>query len=593
MRSVTSTKTGALSQNAAAARPSEAVSRNGTLDPLNSTGQVRRKPTDRKRTWGIFYTPTQLSRYLVEWAIKTPHETVLEPSFGGCGFLYEGARMLKKLGARNPWRRLCGCDKDSRAFSHLPQAHRRTSRNRRFLHSNFLETKPTDYCRQKFSVVIGNPPFVSRHNMRRYQLLSAEGVYSRDDMVMSRRASFWTYFVIHSLRFLKRDGRMAWVLPRSLSQSDYGRELVTWLCQKFEAVTVISLQKRLFVTDGADELVDVLLCQTYHPGHKLRVHPQITYADSLPQLKDKITGTAANSCAMPVEISSGREELLTIGERDALEQYGRIVGFRSFGEIARVKIGIVTGLTRFFVLKGTALLEHGLTVAACTPLLTRTIYARGLSWHNSDVLHSITSNHRIFLVRPDLKATSRYWASFPKELQESIATFKKRTVWNAPDDGQIPDAFFFGLVDNGPRLVLNDAKTNSNNSVHRVFLKSAMDRVARRALSMLFLSSYVQVSGELVGRICGSGGLKFELSDAAKLRVLSRPPGLTSSIVEELWPKVDLLLRHGKEQEAIQCVDNALQSATFGRLSPQTVELVQGALIKLRRARKGDTLRST
>jgi len=553
---------------------------------MESDALSRRKPTDRKRTWGIFYTPVELSRCLAEWAITSRSDTVLEPSFGGCGFLNETALALKQKGAREPWQQLCGCDKDLRAFIYLPALYRRKAPSRRFLHRNFLDTVPTDYCIKQFHVVIGNPPYVRRHNMRSYQISSAEAVDAYGPFTVSRRASLWAYFIIHSLRFLREGGRMAWVLPRSLSQSDYGREVVKLLCGQFDAVTVISLQKRLFVAEGADELVDVLLCRGHRANHSLAVHPLIAYADSLEELERKMGREATASCVMPVNISSGREDLLTTAERQALDQYGRIVGIQSFGEIARVRIGIVTGLTRFFVLSRTALHAVGLTKDLCTPLLTRASYARGLSWQQADVAHSIETDHRILLVRSDLKATNRYWAGFPSELRESIRTFRKRPVWNAPDDGMIPGAFFFGLVDNGPRLVLNDAGINSNNSVHRIYFKKDIDPVMKRALALLFLSSYVQVSGELVGRVCGAGGLKFEPSDVAKLKIITPPGGLAAAMLTELWPKVDLLLRNGREQEAIQCVDASVQASTAGLLRNEAIRLVQSALKKLRNARK-------
>jgi len=150
----------------------------------------------------------------------------------------------------------------------------------------------------------------------------------------------------------------------------------------------------------------------------------------------------------------------------------------------------------------------------------------------------------------------------------------------------IPGAFFFGLVDNGPRLVLNDAGINSNNSVHRIYFKKDIDPVMKRALALLFLSSYVQVSGELVGRVCGAGGLKFEPSDVAKLKIITPPGGLAAAMLTELWPKVDLLLRNGREQEAIQCVDASVQASTAGLLRNEAIRLVQSALKKLRNARK-------
>jgi type I restriction-modification system DNA methylase subunit len=293
---------------------SEIASRGEMAEPEDF---VRQKPRDRKKTWGIFYTPIEVSRCLADWAITNRDDVVLEPSFGGCGFLNEAARALRKKGSHRPWQQLCGCDKDLAAFVHLPPVYARKARRRRFLHHNFLETKPADYCHQEFSVVIGNPPYVSRHNMRKYQLSSAAKINLASGGLTSGRASLWVYFIIHSLQFLKIGGRMAWVLPRSLSQSNYGREMVRLLCERFESVTVISVTNRLFLNSGAEELIDVLLCAKHQPLNKIRVNPLITYADSVNDLRKKIETCDTASSILPVDISSGRQEMLTHEERYA------------------------------------------------------------------------------------------------------------------------------------------------------------------------------------------------------------------------------------------------------------------------------------
>ena len=244
-------------------------------------------------------------------------------------------------------------------------------------------------------------------------------------------------------------------------------------------------------------------------------------------------------------------------------------------------------MTQFFVLSRAALEAIGLTEAVCTPLLTKAKYARGLSWRQADVKNSIESDQRILLVRSDIEATDRYWAGFPSKLRHSIETFKKRPVWNAPDDGKIPDAFFFGLINNGPRLVINDTRTNCNNSIYRIYFHEKLAESMKRSLALMFLSSYVQVSGELIGRVCGSGGLKFEPSDALNLKVIQPPAALTSKKVDELWPVIDLLLRNGRELEAVQSVDMAIKEAVGASLKLETISLVNGAFKKLRKARSG------
>ena len=73
---------------------------------------------DKKRL-GAFYTPEALTDVICEWAIASSDARVLEPSFGGCGFLKSAAERFRLLGSTNPQLNLYGCDIDSYAFEHL------------------------------------------------------------------------------------------------------------------------------------------------------------------------------------------------------------------------------------------------------------------------------------------------------------------------------------------------------------------------------------------------------------------------------------------------------------------------------------------
>ena len=62
---------------------------------------------DRKRL-GAFYTPDTLSKLLCDWAIRSPDDTVLEPSFGGCSFLVSSYDRLQELGSKTPAEKVYG-----------------------------------------------------------------------------------------------------------------------------------------------------------------------------------------------------------------------------------------------------------------------------------------------------------------------------------------------------------------------------------------------------------------------------------------------------------------------------------------------------
>ena len=56
---------------------------------------------DRKKN-GIFYTPLEAANILCKWAIRSPEDYVIEPGFGGCGFLKSSLQRLSQLNCDSP-----------------------------------------------------------------------------------------------------------------------------------------------------------------------------------------------------------------------------------------------------------------------------------------------------------------------------------------------------------------------------------------------------------------------------------------------------------------------------------------------------------
>ena len=69
----------------------------------------------KKKTYGAFYTPEEITKALSDWALRDGSETVLEPSFGGCGFLKSLSERLQFQGAESI-NQIYSCDIDQQAF---------------------------------------------------------------------------------------------------------------------------------------------------------------------------------------------------------------------------------------------------------------------------------------------------------------------------------------------------------------------------------------------------------------------------------------------------------------------------------------------
>lgn len=443
-----------------------------TGDGVDHSDFLREKPRDLKTVLGIFYTPAPLAEALADWAVRDRNSTILEPSFGGCGFLNATARRLLQLGNPKPWDQIYGCDKDGRAFKFLPPEQRGDGRTGQFLHGDFLQCNPTDFPRSDFDVVLGNPPYVSRHTMTGTQIASAEAAIKDHGFKLSSRASLWAYFILHGLKFLKAGGRIAWVLPRSLTQSYYGRQLIEILQGRFSAVVVISLGQRMFVGVGTDEISDVLLATGYQPAPATPGRVTHLHSESLPALLRILAAghfDDASANHADLQASGSRSVALTTQQRQAMNFIQSRPQATPLGQLVRINIGLVTGASDFFVLRPSALKTHGLEPSDCGLVISKYRHTTGLEV-TPEQLNALTeTDERVLLLKCSQRRKSarvtKYLQTFAAEVRAKVATFGKRRPWHNLDDKQIPDAFLPCLVRGSPRLVLNTAKINCTNNV--------------------------------------------------------------------------------------------------------------------------------
>ncbi len=541
---------------------------------------------DKKRL-GVFYTPTQVSRILCAWAIRKPNEKILEPSFGGCGFLEASVDCLKKLGVQSPNQQLFGCDIDLTAFQHLADKIGPTTISERFIFSDFLKLGPESFDSKEFEVIIGNPPYVSHHNMANDQKETAAFAMEAGGFYVSAKASLWAYFLLHSLQFLKTGGRMAWVLPSSFLYAGYATEIRKIFPHLFKRALVASLGERIFESEGTDEHTVLLLCEGYRQG-PATAGLELCFAESTIKLESDLQRWQAGHRA--TNTFEGKYGL-SIMTQDVATVYNSIASLPNvvkFGEIANVHIGIVTGDNKYFVIDEDEAKKHHLSKSSLRSILSKLNMAPGLTLDETDVLLAMRGKARCLLVdTTGMRKTSRtlhqYLALYPENKKQTNKTFKKRRIWHQPQYGEIPDAFFPYMHHTGPRLVMNDAKITSTNTIHRVFFIE-MPRYKKRLVSISLLTTFSQISAEIEGRCYGSGVLKHEPSEVKNILLLM-PRNVLVKEVNEVYCKIDRLLRNNEFEEARFLADKYIFKEKIVDCGVDMLKILNAALSELRAKR--------
>jgi len=541
-----------------------------------------------KKRRGIFFTPPSVSALVAGWAIRSPIEQVLEPSFGDCGFLAALQKRFAAIGSEQPWQQIYGCDIASTAFDrYLSPLVRQGANGSHFVKADFLTLDPSHFSISGFKVVLGNPPYVSHHNMFKVQRAQAARVGYDENFRVSGMASLWAYFVFHSLRFLLPEGRMAWLLPGSILHADYAKALLHELSRRFKRIAVISLRERLFLVDGTSETTEILLCDGFSEGERGIV--EIATAEDIPEFARLIQHW--NDESWRAEPLNGRA-MLALAPSDCLSTFKRVAEageVTKLGDLARFAIGIVTGANRLFIINEETARENGLPQQALKPILAKSSIGPGLQLRATDLEVARRGGLRCLLVDAvgglRQAAVKKYFDAVPAAVRQRNVTFAKRTDWTIPDDEQIPDAFFPCMHHTGPRLLLNRCKTNSTNTIHRVYFKPGVTALQARLAAISLLSTFSQISAEIQGRSYGSGVLKHELNEAASIALLF-PSHLEPNLVSSAFARIDQLLRRGSLVEATAAADAFLAKALPEVLSPFVLNELQIALQRVRSRRQ-------
>ena len=201
---------------------------------------------EEAKVLGAYYTDAQAADFLAWWAIRSPQDTVMDPSLGGGVFLRSACQRLARIGGK-PENQVFGVEID-------PAVHRRIAEKlsdeyslsrKNLLLADFFSLDARTAC--KVDAMVGNPPFIRyqrfRGEARKLALLRslAQGVR------LPELCSSWAPFLVHSIAMLRPGGRLAMVLPMEVGHAKYARPVLEHIRRSFGSATFLTFRKKLFL----------------------------------------------------------------------------------------------------------------------------------------------------------------------------------------------------------------------------------------------------------------------------------------------------------------------------------------------------------
>jgi hypothetical protein len=378
---------------------------------------------------------------------------------------------------------------------------------------------------KRFDRVIGNPPFLKLHRAHRTVVEAALKVPRPGGESVPLGSNCWYAFVCAALRLLRPAGGMCLVLPSGWDYADYATDLRKRLPQMFSRFEVVRSDRSFF--DGILDGCVVLIADGF--GRPCEQQLRFEFSELEGVIKH------LHSPARPGEANRGERRL---GEEGGVR----------FGDIARVRIGAVTGDANYFLLDEDRRTELGLGLQDVCPVLTR---ARHLSRHEvrvRDWERLRDSAERVWLFRPGHrpgrrpKAVVDYLRAGERQKCHTRQKTRNRETWFRTPLNPAADAFMSGMTSVGPWLCLHRSRTlTATNTLYTVHFAGRPTLGEKAAWSLALLSTTVAGQYEDVGRCYSKGLLKFEPRDVMALKV-PRPVDTTAQAVAVYQLAVENLL---------------------------------------------------
>jgi adenine-specific DNA-methyltransferase len=514
-----------------------------------------------QKALGAFYTGEPVARWIVNWAVRSREDTLLDPSCGGGVFLRSAFQFLNSDEIVSP--RIWGIDIDGDALRAVAER----VPNCQLINASFFSIKPGDTPR--FDAVVGNPPFIRYQSFNGSIRSLALNRAKENGAHLPQLSSSWAPFLVHAASFLKKGGRLGMVVPVELTHAQYAREVLRFLASKFSRIQLCIFRKKLF--SDLSEDTGVLLCDGYES-------PCTWF--SIAVLNDFQEAEEGQYLQRPVNLEavlSGRTRithyLLAPRVRSLYEGLSNSDQAVRLGAVADVGIGYVTGCNDYFHVSVSEARNWRLPSNMLKPAILSMDESVGVILRRVDWLRFCDSGRKAYLLAIPPSSEDK----LPQSVRKYLEFGAKRGVperfkcrirqpWYSVPHVRVGNALLSYMSGHAPRLACNGPGLVAPNTLHVVRFEKGQ---RPRPFIAGWYSSLTKLSCELEGHPLGGGMLKLEPSEAE--RVLIPLPHRRD--LPRLFSDLDALIRAKDEEAGSALVDRTVLRRELGLSGTECMEL--------------------
>ncbi|MFI5140080.1 MAG: hypothetical protein ACHQIM_19830, partial [Sphingobacteriales bacterium] len=254
-------------------------------------------------------------------------------------------------------------------------------------------------------------------------------------------------------------------------------------------------------------------------------------------------------------------------EIDFLENVAKKYNIATIGKFAKVEVGITTGSNDFFTVPLSTVEEYDLTHYA-KPMVGRSVQVNSVVFTEDDWKKNKFSKAKAHLLvfpartQLDQKNGAVRYIAYGENL--GIHTGYKtgiREDWFVVPSLKISEALFIRRNNLYPRLIINEAKAYTTDTMHRVFVKQGVDI---KAFTASYYNSLSLAFTEVCGRSHGGGVLELMPNEAERTLLPYHSDNA------ELLPQIDELIRNKTDiEEILKLTNQVILKERFGMLQEE------------------------
>ena len=467
---------------------------------------------------GAVYTPIEIATSVCDLVLskliikENKTVSILEPSVGDGLF-------IKALDRFEIDFNLTAVDINANVISELKLNQTKDlSSKRKFINANYIDYK-NSYKNKKFNLIIGNPPFIKKHDFTRefkesLDQLSENLKYDRKDL-----KNAWAAFVVAAEHSLTRDGVLSFIVPYELMNVAYGQKLQQSVFTLFKRVDIYIPDEKAFKEIDQDAVVFIAQ-KTSNEEHGVFVHRV--------------------NCLSNLSILSSGKINLTEKENLSIDLKGFLFDKKTTDLLHKIKSccktvndfcisapGIVTGANDFFIQKREVVDEYELVKYSKKILKKGSYLPLGPIFKNENYT-KLEENEPCYLIY----FKNDNYDSFSKKVKEFLKVgeelglpqrykCRNRKTWYEVPLTPSTEGFFFKRSHSFPRLCVNEANVLVTDTAYRISMKNDY---SINGLCYSFYNSLTLLFAEIYGRFYGGGVLELTPSEFKKLPIIYKEP---------------------------------------------------------------------